>query len=324
MHIEKKRINGKEYNYAKISVRVGGKVRTKTVAYLGKEPMSKNALKAKIENVPESRIEEIKEELKKDVMDMNKKFFNENQLYELENLKKDFNKKLKLDNKLIEDMFKDFKTFYIYNTNAIEGNSITLQETGLLLNENKSPEGRDLREIYDHINEKETFDFILKDKPAINNEIIIKLHSMLLNKIDDRIGRFRAHKVGVLGASFETSPPEHIKADMSILIKWYKKNRKILHPLILGVIFHEKFERIHPFYDGNGRTGRMLLNLILSYHNFPPLIVKNKKRKEYYDVLSLGYKVDLDKTDIGPYRPIVGFCYDSIRETYKEIFSKWG
>ena len=109
-------------------------------------------------------------------------------------------------------MFRDFKTFYIYNTNAIEGNSITLQETGILLNENKSPEGRDLREIFDHINERETFDFILKDKPEVNINLIMKLHSMLLNKIDKRVGRFRSHKVRVLGASFETSPHEYIQA----------------------------------------------------------------------------------------------------------------
>ena len=111
---------------------------------------------------------------------------------------------------------------------------------------------------------------------------------------------------------------------MSILIRWYKKNKNRLHPLVLGAVFHEKFEKIHPFYNGNGRTGRMLLNLILIRHSFPPLIIKNKKRIEYYNVLSMGHKSDLDKTDIKFYKPIVSFCYDSLRDTYKEIFSKWG
>jgi len=323
--VEKKRIGKNTYNYLKISVRLGNNVKTKTIAYLGKEPMDKNDLKKKIAKISKSKIEEIKQELKNEPISINKEFLSEIQIKEIEKLKKDFNKKIKAsDIKLIEDMFKDFKTYYIYNTNAIEGNTLTLQETNLLLNENKSPEGKDLREIYDHINEKETFDFILKNKPKINNDLIIKLHSMLLNKIDKRIGKFRSHKVRVFGASFETSPPEYVKTDMSLLLKWYKKNKSKLHPLILAAIFHEKFERIHPFYDGNGRTGRILINLILLRNNLPPLIIKNKERKEYYNVLAIAHKADLTKTDIKLYKPIVDYCYNQLISTYKKIFSKWG
>jgi Fic family protein len=325
MYVEKKKIGKNEYNYLKISVRDGNKIKTKTIAYLGREPMSKNALRTEIAKIPKSKIEKIKQELKNEPKDINKEFLNEAQLNELESLKKDFNKKIKkLDKKLIEDMFKDFKTYYIYNTNAIEGNTLTLEETNLLLNENKSPEGRDLREIYDHINEKDTFDFILKNKSNINAELIINLHSMLLNKIDQRVGGFRSHKVRVFGASFETSPPEYVKTDMSLLLRWYKKKKNRLHPLILAAIFHEKFERIHPFYDGNGRTGRMLVNLILTRNNFPPLIIKNKERKEYYKALSIAHKADLTKTDINLYKPIVYLFYTRLLSTYKEIFSKWG
>ncbi|MEA2036052.1 MAG: Fic family protein [Nanoarchaeota archaeon] len=325
MYVEKKKIGKNLYNYLKVSVRVGGSIKTRTVAYLGKEPMTKDSLRNKIAKIPKSRIEEIKKEIKNESIDINKEFFNENQLSKLEKVKNDFNKKLeKLDENLIDDMLKDFKTVYIYNTNAIEGNTMTLQETNLLLNENRSPEGRDLREIYDHINEKEAFDFILSNKPAINEKLIIKLHSMLLNKIDKRVGRFRLHKVRVFGSTFETSPPEYVKADISLLLKWHKKSKNKVHPLILAAIFHEKFERIHPFYDGNGRTGRMLINLILIQNNFPPLIIKNKERKEYYKVLSIAHEANLTKTDVGLYKPIVSFCYSKLISTYEEIFSKWG
>jgi len=325
MYIEKKKIGRNLYNYLKISVRVGNKIKTKTIAYLGKEPMNKNAIKAKIAKIPKEEIDEIKQELKHGPMDINKEFLNQAQIKELERVGNDFKKKIKtLDKELIEEMFKDFKTFYIYNTNAIEGNTLTLQETNLLLNENKSPEGRDLREIYDHINEKEAFDFILKNMPKINIGLIIKLHSMLLNRIDKRVGDFRLHNVRVFGASFEPSPAEYVKADMSLLIKWYNQNKKKLHPLILAAIFHEKFERIHPFYDGNGRTGRMLINIILLSNNLPPLIIENKGRKEYYRVLSLAHKADLTGTDIRLYAPIVIFCYNQLLATYKKIFSKWG
>jgi cell filamentation protein, protein adenylyltransferase len=319
MYLEKKKIGNNVYNYLKMSVRENSKVMTKTVEYLGKGNISKKELKKMIEKIPKSKIERMKKEAR-DIPE----FFNEKQLKLLEEIRKDLSKKLKkLDKKLIEDMFKDFKTFYIYNTNAIEGNTLTLEETNLLLNENKSPEGKDLREIYDHINEKETFDFILENTPKINSDLMIQLHSMLLNRIDKR-NNFRLHKVRVFGASFETSSPEYIKADISLLLKWYKKNKNKLHPLELAAIFHEKFERIHPFYDGNGRTGRMLLNLILINNGYFPLIIKNKDRKEYYRVLSVGHKADLDRTEIDPYKPIVDFCYKQLMSTYKEIFSKWG
>ncbi|MBR9692285.1 Fic family protein [Candidatus Woesearchaeota archaeon] len=318
MYIEKKKIGKNVYNYLKTSFRVKDKVVTKTVAYLGKEPMTKEQIKRKIAKIPKSRIQELKKQ------PSNIDFFNKEQLKELEKLKKDFSKKIKLDEKLIQDMFKDFKTFYIYNTNTIEGNTLSLQETNLLLNENKSPPGHDLREIYDHINGKETFDFILKNKPAIDKDLIIKIHSMLLNRIDKRIGSFRTHDVRVFGAGFETTPARYIKTDMKLLLRWYHSNKNKLHPLILTAIFHEKFERIHPFYDGNGRTGRMLSNLILILNKIPPLIIENKKRKKYYEVLSIAHKADLTTMDIDLYKPIVAFFYKELVITYKKIFSKWG
>lgn len=324
MYIEKKKIGNNIYNYLRISVRSGNKVKTKTIAYLGKGQINNKELSSMIKKISKSKIEKIKQELK-ETKDINKEFLDKEKLTKLEKIKNNFSKKLKkLDKKLIEDMFKDFKTFYIYNTNAIEGNTLTLEETNLLLNENKTPESGDLREIYDHINEKETFDFISTNKPRINNDLIINIHSMLLNKIDKRIGSYRLHNVRVFGATFETSPAEYVKADMSILLKWYNKNKNKLHQLILASIFHEKFERIHPFYDGNGRTGRMLINMILMQKNYPPIVIENAKRKEYYKVLSIAHKADLGKIDINLYKPIVDFMYSQFCLTYKKIFSRWG
>lgn len=325
MYVEKKKIGKNEYNYLKVSVRVKDKVITKTVAYLGKEPMSKAEIKAKIAKIPKSATEKIKKEAKMETADINREFLSKEQIKELDELKKEFSRKLKtLDKKLLDDMLKDFKTFYIYNTNAIEGNTLTLQETNLLLNENKTPTGKDLREIHDHLNEREVFDFILKNKPKINRELIIKIHSMLLKNIDKRTGNFRLHDVRVFGARFEISPVKFVETDMALLVKWYNKNKAKLHPLVLTAIFHEKFERIHPFYDGNGRTGRMLANLMLIQKSFPPLIVENKKRLKYYDVLSKGHKANLTGVDVKLYNPIVKFFYDELIATYKKILSKWG
>ena len=325
MYVEKKKINGNTYYYLKISARDGNRVKTKTIAYLGKEPMSKKQIEEKIAGIKKSKIKLAGKELKESFVNLNKEFLKEEQLQNLEAIKKNFNIKLrKLDKKLIEDMFRDFKTYYIYNTNAIEGNTLTLEETSFLLNENRTPEGKDLREIYDHINEKEMFDYLLGSKPEINEKHIIEIHASLLKKIDKRTGSFRRHNVRVFGADFTTSDAKYVQTDMNLLLKWYHKNRIKLHPLVLAAIFHEKFERIHPFYDGNGRTGRMLLNLILLRNDFPPLIIKNKDRKKYYEVLSEGHKANLFEIEIEHYRAIVTFCHKQLVKTYEDIFSKWG
>ncbi len=324
MYIEKKKIGQSIYNYLKISVRVGDKVRTKTLAYLGKEPMSKKEIDESIAKIPLSRLDEARAELMASE-DVNSQFLTKEQIFSLSKIKKEFTGKLnQLDQKLISDMFKDFKTAYIYNTNSIEGNTLTLEETNLLLNENITPKSKDLREVYDHINERDTFDYLLKEMPDISTESILDIHARLLNNIDERRGQFRRHNVRVFGADFETSDAKYVLIDVGLLLRWYNKNKRRIHPLILAALFHEKFERIHPFYDGNGRTGRMLMNLILIKNKYPPLIIKNKNRKEYYRVLSIGHKALLTKTEPEFYKAIVDFCYAQLNDTYNKIFSKWG
>jgi len=325
MYVEKKKIGKGTYNYLRISARVDDTVKTKTVAYLGKGTMSKKEIEAAVSRVPKHVIAGAKDSLKESIEDLNAGFLSSAQLKRLDSIKKDFARKLKSrDKRLLEDMFRDFKTYYIYNTNSIEGNTLTLEETGMLLNENRTPAGKDLREVYDHINEKEAFDWLLDRRPEIDLRQIIWIHSMLLKGIDLRVGGFRKHDVRVLGADFNTTPAEYVYTDMNLLMRWYDRHKRKLHPLILAALFHEKFERIHPFYDGNGRTGRMLLNLILLRSGFPPLIVENKKRKEYYAVLATGHKADLTKAQPEHYKPIVDFCYRQIVDTYERIFVKWG
>jgi len=312
MYVEKRKIGNNEYLYLKTSERKGDKVRSKNIAYLGKAQMSKKEIDEKISIIMENK-------------DINNEFLTKEQMDKLDYIKKDFNKKLKtLPKQLIEDIFKDFKVFYIYNTNSIEGNTISLKETGLLLNDNLTPQGKDLREIYDHINGKDVFDYILEEKPDIKEETILDIHSKLLNNIDKRAGAIRTHNVRVLGATFNTSDYRYVRTDLNILYNWYKKNKNKLHPLILSALFHEKFERIHPFYDGNGRTGRMLVNLMLIRNNYPPLIIKNKDRMQYYEVLDKAHKADINKNTFEFYKYIVEFFYDQQIKTYEEIFSRWG
>lgn len=324
MYIEKKKIKGKEYYYARVSVRSGNTVKSKTVAYLGSGTMSKKELKKAIASIPMEKISAAGKEQNRDIS-LQEEYLTTKEIEQLSEIKKLFAEKISsLDKALFHDMFRDFKTQYIYNTNAIEGNTITLKETNLLLNENKTPAHKDLREVHDHLNASAVFDFLLKYKPEITKESIIEIHSMLLNNIDVRKGAYRLHNVRVIGSHFETTDAKYVETDMKLLLEWHNKNKKNLHPLVLAALFHEKFERIHPFYDGNGRTGRMVLNLILLHAQLPPLIILNKDRIQYYKALDSGHKAELFHTDSVHYKDIVGFCYKQLMKTWDEIFVKWG
>ncbi|MBS3105282.1 Fic family protein [Candidatus Woesearchaeota archaeon] len=327
MYIEKKKIGKDYYNYLKISVRLRDKVRTKTIAYLGKGNIHKNKAKRIFERFKKNA-DEVKqktlEELKLESVDINKEILSEQQLNKLKQIENSFNKKLKiLDKETLKDMYNDFITLFVFNTNAIEGNTLTLRDTDLLLNKNITPSGKSLREINDHLNSKDTFNFMLEKKPKINHETIIKIHSLLMKNIDKRIGYYRIHNVRVFGATFEASPAEFVRIDMNILLKWFRKEKNRLHPLILASAFHHKFENIHPFYDGNGRTGRMLLNLILINNKMPPLIVPDAQRKRYYNALSEADNTELNKTQL-EHKKMVDFCYFSLLKTYNTIFARWG
>ena len=105
-------------------------------------------------------------------------------------------------------------------------------------------------------NTERVFLELLKKKKAVNQDLIIWIHDELLKNIDERTG-YRTHDIRVKLSRFKAAPWPYIKADMKLLLEWYKKNQR-LHPLVLASAFHHKFEKIHPFADGNGRTRRCL------------------------------------------------------------------
>lgn len=327
MYVERKKIGNDYYNYLKISVRLGNKVRTKTIAYIGKGAIDRSKTKGIFEKFKKAADDSKKktlEELRLETIDINKELLSEKQFSTLEGIQSNFKHKIKsLDQQILREMYNDFLALFVFNTNAIEGNTLTLRDTDLLLNKGITPSGKSLREINDHLNAKEAFEFILEKKPKINQDSIIKIHSILMKNIDKRIGYYRMHNVRVLGARFETTPAEFVKADMTILLKWFRRESRRLNPLILAAIFHHKIEKIHPFYDGNGRTGRMLLNSILINSELPPLIVPDAQRKRYYNALSDADNAPLNKIQL-EHKKIVDFCYFSLVKTYNTVFARWG
>ncbi len=139
-----------------------------------------------------------------------------------------------------------------------------------------------------------------------------------MKNIDIRIG-YRTTDNRVFKSHFDSSPGVYVKTDMDLLLKWYKEYKKKLHPLALASIFHHKFEKIHPFADGNGRAGRILMNYILLLNNYPPMVIYKKDRTMYLDALASADKIGLTQTN-NKYKKLISFMADEMTASYWNVF----
>ena len=226
----------------------------------------------------------------------------------------------KLDKLTKEETFKNYVIEFAYNTASIEGNTINLEEARNLLNEGITPKDKTLREIYDLQNTEKVFSELLNKRlnEEFNHNLIIDIHDKLLDNIDERKG-YRTTDIRVVRSNFDASPGKYVKTDMDLLLKWFNENKKRLHPLVLAIIFHHKFEKIHPFMDGNGRTGRMIMNFILMNNNLPPTIIHKKTRKEYLEAMREADESDLWKVN-EKYGNLIEYGVNEFVDTYWNIF----
>lgn len=206
-----------------------------------------------------------------------------------------------------------FKIEMTYNSNAIEGNSLTLKETFLVINEGLTIKGKPLK---DHLEAKDHFEalrylneLIEYDKKRTVSEVLIRqLHQLVVLETDrEWAGKYRDANVIIRGS--DHTPPEAIKVPkmMQELIRWIKNNQNKLHPIELASIVHHRVVSIHPFFDGNGRTARIIMNLFLMQTGYPLVIVLKNDRKKYYSVL--------DKADKGDYGSLVRFIAQSVERS---------
>lgn len=196
--------------------------------------------------------------------------------------KQELDKKRPLTEGEVARLNEEFAVEYTYNSNAIEGNTLTLRETDLVL-KGLTIDKKSLKDHLEVIGHKEAFDFVreLVEKEADLNENVIKqIHYLVLSdKIQDR-GVYRRVPVKIMGATNEPVQPYLIEPKMNELMHNYKKNTE--HIVSKLARFHIEFESIHPFIDGNGRTGRLLVNLELMKAGYPPIDIKFKDRLTYY------------------------------------------
>lgn len=193
-----------------------------------------------------------------------------------------------------------FNLNYTYESNRIEGNTLTLQETHLVINEGITIGGRSVREHLEAVNHAEAIGFIseiVKEKTPFTERILKQLHYLVLKGIDrDNAGVYRSVGVRISGSSHVPPEPFLLQRLMEGVFEYYQENKSILHPIVLAAEMHERIVRIHPFIDGNGRTTRLVMNLVLLQNGFPIANIKGDTatRMEYYGALE---KAASDKED---------------------------
>lgn len=189
----------------------------------------------------------------------------------------------------VERLTEEFVVEYTYNSNAIEGNTLTLRETDMVLR-GLTIDRKPLKDHMEAVGHKEAFDFVqdlVKDQVPLSENIIKQMHYLVLaNKKDDR-GVYRRVPVRIMGAKHELVQPYLIQPKMEQLLEFYRNSTEHIIPRLAR--FHIEFEGIHPFIDGNGRTGRLLVNLELMKAGYPPIDIKFTDRINYYNAFDEYY-----------------------------------
>ncbi|EGQ27987.1 filamentation induced by cAMP protein Fic [Sporosarcina newyorkensis 2681] len=184
---------------------------------------------------------------------------------------------------------------WTYNSNAIEGNTLTMYETKVVL-EGITVGGKTLREHLEVINHRDAISYveeIVQEKASLSEWQIKNLHRLVLKGIvDEYAGVYRQEQVFISGAKH--TPPAHflIQEKMEQMMNWYYTAGVDLHPVERGAMLHAIFVGIHPFIDGNGRTSRLLLNLEMMKDGFPPVIIKVENRLAYYEALDKAHTTE--------------------------------
>ena len=278
--IYKKFIKNKPYLYLSEQIRVGGKNK-KIQVYLGK-------------SVPNDLTAKLLELACKEKILVNKslnalfaldKIFDKERVGKIENLRIDFKyKSANLSDFKKEQMWTRYAVQFIFESNAIEGSKLNKNEVNSIVQRKYIKKTIERREIKEVKNSIEAFKIIRGELFELNQHQIINLHKLLVADLGINTGY---KKVNVVVNNKKTTPAGLVRSEMSRLLSWWKKNKKSKkHPLAIAADFHQRFERIHPFEDGNGRTGRLLFNYILLQYGYLPVLFLYQNRQAYFNALN--------------------------------------
>lgn len=214
----------------------------------------------------------------------------QNQLVNIDELKAKIHSYRPLPELTLTSLQEAMNLEWIYHSNAIEGNTLTINETKVILEGLTVGQGKTLREHLEVINHQEAILYIqslIQNNELLTENIIKETHYLVTKNTVKDAGSYRTQNVVISGAS--TIPPNYIKVpeEMTKLMERFNTEFQDYHPVIRAAQFHNDFVKIHPFSDGNGRTGRLLSNLILMQDDYLPVIIRAENRLSYYDALDI-------------------------------------
>ena len=187
----------------------------------------------------------------------------------------------------IKRLSEDFMIDYTYHTNAIEGSTLTLDETALVLREGITIGGKALRHHLEAIGHRDAYYYmegLVKNKTPLTERTIKEIHSLVL--MDRQFDKGVYRRVPVRIGAFYPCPPYEVGYQMEQLLAYYNAEMQDMHVIERAAVFHLIFETIHPFIDGNGRVGRLLINMELMQAGYPPINIKFADRLAYYECFS--------------------------------------
>lgn len=209
---------------------------------------------------------------------------------ELDLAKKKLDKQRKFDSYRIAQAL---ELEYTFESNRIEGNKLTLKETDLVINEGLTISGKSMREHLEAINHKDAIAYVkhlIDSKTEFNERELLTIHNLILRGIDAaNAGKYRTVQVMIKGSAHMPPAPFLVAKQMEDYFIWYEQHKTKMHPVLLAAEMHERLVTIHPFIDGNGRTSRLVMNLLLIKHGYVIANIKGDaaSRMNYYNALEL-------------------------------------
>lgn len=215
-----------------------------------------------------------------------------------------------LSDKKEELFWRDFAIKFIFESNSIEGSKLSESEVENIVKNKYLKKTVNRKEIIEVKNSIKAFDIIKNKNFTLNQQNIKRLHKIVVNNLDIDTGY---KKNNIIVNNKETSSPEKVGEEMTNLIRWWNSERKNKNnnQFLLAIKFHQKFELIHPFSDGNGRVGRLILNWMLMNKRYGVILFKNKNRQKYFK--------SLDSADNNRNLKLYRYSVDVYKKTYKEF-----
>lgn len=219
---------------------------------------------------------------------------------------KDLQSRRPLAKDTLEQLRQQLRLYHTYHSNAIEGNTLSLKETRLILEQGLTIGGKSLRDHLEATNNAEAFDWIWeRARPGLrlDHSSLRKLHELVTRGTMEGPGEYRSQRVWIGGSSHVPPAPSEI---VPMLDEAFRQLRNIREPALRGVFLHHRLVFVHPFLDGNGRTTRLAANLVLMSAGYPPIVLRVEDRRRYYACL--------EEADRGRYAPFASFIMRAVDE----------